>query len=51
MFKKIGEDYSLSINRHLVYGRNDRPGSAILEFSLDKNGNILSQDLPEMPCL
>jgi len=51
LLQKIGNDYSLSINRHLVYGRNDRPGSVILKFTLDADGNILSQDLPEKTCL
>ena len=51
LLQKIGNDYSLSINRHLVYGRNDRPGSVILKFNLDADGNIISQDLPEKICL
>jgi len=51
LLKKIGEDYSLSISRHLIYGRNTRMGYVALDFVIDKEGNIVSQNLPEMPCL
>jgi hypothetical protein len=51
LLKKIGDDYSLSISRHLIYGRNTRMGYVTLDFTLDEKGNIISQNLPEMPCL
>ena len=49
--KKIDESYLLEISRHLIYGMNTRMGHVTLEFTLDKEGNIVSQNLPEMPCL
>jgi len=51
LIKKIDENYSLRISRHLIYGSNTRMGHVALDFILDKEGNIISQNLPEMPCL
>jgi hypothetical protein len=51
LLKKIGDDYLLSVSRHLIYGRNTRIGYVTLNFTLDDKGNITSQNLPEMPCL
>lgn len=51
LLKKIGDDYSLSIRRHLIYGRNTRTGYVVMNFTIDKDGNILSQDLPEKSCM
>jgi hypothetical protein len=49
--EKIGNQSVLSIKRHLIYGRNDRPGSVVLKFNLSENGTILSEDFPEKSCV
>lgn len=49
--EKDGENYLVDVKMHLIYGRNDRPGEVILEFELDKNGNIIDMTLPFKGCM
>ena len=40
----------LKMNLPLVYSwRNDRPGSVVAEFKIDKEGKIIEQDIPQVP--
>lgn len=49
--KKIGDEYLLNVSRHLIFERNTRMDYVYLEFKLDKEGNIISQNLPEKLCV
>jgi|WetSurMetagenome_2_1015567.scaffolds.fasta_scaffold540722_1 hypothetical protein len=46
-----GSSYNVEMKLHLIYGRNDRPGSALLTFKIDENGTIISKDLPVKGCV
>jgi len=46
-----GSSYDVEMKLHLIYGRNDRPGSALLTFKIDENGTIISKDLPVKDCV
>ena len=43
--------YNVEMKLHLIYGRNDRPGSALLTFKIDENGSIINKDLPVKGCV
>lgn len=49
MIKDEGESYSITAQIYKIAGRNDRPaGNSILTFNLDKEGNILNSEIPEV---
>ena len=48
--ERTTEGYLITLQMHLIYGRNDRPGNQIISFNLDKNGQILNSDTPVLEC-
>ena len=53
VFEIISENYlyTLTTELPLVYGRNTYTGSVEFKFVINKNGEIISKDLPERGCI
>lgn len=49
--ENVDDRYSIMVEKGVIYGQNNRPGNIKLNFTLDKNGNVIAKNAPLAQCL